>query len=324
MNVRGTLPVRGAMIGPAILLAICFAASCCFAEEVDITLGAAGNFAVLDIGCSSDPGVTPHCATPVSAGTVTNSNVTIVGNQGIGFGGSVNNMAPSHVTGNGVQYSSGQFTGSIDTGHIAGGIVTDPVQMNQAYLDAMNAFNTVKGLSAFTSQTFGTGGNLGVLNITGVSGLNIIQLNGTINNQINLMGPSNAFFVFNVTGNLNISGSSIVGNSTTISPDHILWNFITSGSTLSSMVDNQVFGTLLAPNSSFQGFHGAFGAIIRSQSGSLMSGATVTQDPFIGFSFVIPEPKPTLSVLGISFVMIAGAAWRRRKPVAIPDQGGVA
>jgi hypothetical protein len=297
-----------------------------FADVIDvadplptITLGAAGNFAVLEIGCSAN-----SCTPAVPAGSVTNSNVTIIGNQGVGFGGSINNMAPSHIMGDVVQYQANQITGSIDSGtptsHITGSILVQPDVMDQAYLDSINAFNTVKNLPASPGQTFGTGGtsNLGVLNITGSSGLNVIQLNGTINDTVNLTGPADAYFVINVTGNLNISGSEIAGNlSGGVTAQHVLWNFITPGTSLASMVGNQVNGTLLAPFSTFSGFHGAFGAIISGMSGSLMSSATVTQAPFSGFFPAVETPEPgTLAMMGMGLIGLFSAL-RRRKQAAL-------
>ena len=251
-------------------------------------LGSAANYAVLGIGSSSAGN---------TAGTLNNSLVTINGNQGVGFGGRVINMAPSSVNGNVFQYQNGQYGGP---GHLGGSLSTNAALLNQNYNDAMAAARLAASLSP--TQTFGSISS--ATTIHGNGGLNVININGNITNSITLNGTANDIFIINVTGTLALTGSTALGMSGGVGDANILYNFTGSG-TITTHVNNMVHGTLLAPNYDFI-LHSLNGRIIGGQNITLMSGAKVN-----GPSAPVPEPT-TLFLLGTGLAGVAAKLRKRR------------
>jgi hypothetical protein len=226
------------------------------------SLGAAGQFGVLGLQNTQ----------------INNSNVYITGNEGVSQGGKLTNMAPSTITGNAVESSSGQYSGP---GKLGGNLNIDPAMLMQAGTDALNASSTAAGLA--TTQTFGS--ITSPTTVTGNGGLNVIAVNGNIKSSLILSGTSSDIFIVNVTGSLSFSASSQLGL-TGVTADHVLYNFTGASGTISSQVGNVLNGTLLAPKYSFN-LDGAFyGEIIGGgKSIGLLSGAKVTQIPFSDASF---------------------------------------
>jgi hypothetical protein len=257
--------------------------------SVSQLLGSASNYAVLGIGSSS-------AGNP--AGTLNNSLVTINGNQGVGFGGRIINMAPSAVNGNVFQYQAGQYGGP---GHLGGSISTSGVLLNQAFADAMTAARLAASLSP--TQTFG--GISRATTINGNGGLNVININGDITTTLILNGSASDIFIVNVTGTLSLTGSTVLGVAGGVSGNNVLYNFTGSG-TITTHVNNMVNGTLLAPNYDYI-LHSLNGRIIGGQNITLMSGATVNGAP----PPPVPEPT-TMLLLGTGLAGIAATLRKRR------------
>lgn len=303
---RSVRTVRGTTLGLASLLTVCFAASSSFANLIVndptdpfVTLGTAGNFAVLGIGNSLG----------INAPLVTNNGALINGNEGIGFMGRIDNLVPSIINGNVVQFAPGQLFGA---GTLTGSLLTQPTTMDQAYIDSIVASSVAGGLTP--TQTFTLTG--APLTIIGNGGVNVIQLNGNITNSITLVGTSSDFFVINVNGGLTLTGTEALGV-LGVPVNHVLYNFTSSGFNLTSTITNQVNGTLLSVNNSLIGFANENGAIISNRTITLTSGAVVDQNSFIGVNVVppvIPPPVPepsSLSMLGGGVIIFFGLLYRR-------------
>ena len=240
----------------------------------------------------------------VASATITNSNVTITGNEGIFSSGTISNMAPSTVTGNVYEASSGEESGP---GHVGGSVIVDFSDLQTAVNDATSAATTAAGYTA--TQTFGTISS--ATTITGNGGLNVIDINGNITNSITLKGGASDIFVVNVTGSLTLTGATGLLLSG-INADQVLYNFDGSSGNISAQVGNTLDGTLLAPKYTITNGDGNYtGEIIASGNISLLSGATVTADDFIGVSS--PEPG-TMVLIGSGLIALALFARKRLPP----------
>lgn len=260
--------------------------------SVDQLLGSAANYAVLGIGSSSAGNY---------AGTLNNSLVTINGDQGVGFGGRIINMSPSSVTGNIFQYQGGQYGGP---GHLGGAISTNTVLLNQNFADAM----TAASLAASLSPTQTLGGITHSTTINGNGGLNVININGDITTSLILNGSAADIFIVNVTGTLSLTGSTELGVAGGVTANNVLYNFTGSGQTITTHVNNMVYGTLLAPNYDFI-LHSLNGRIIGGQNITLMSGATVNGPT----KPAPPVPEPTtILLLGSGLVGVTAHLRKRR------------
>ena len=221
-----------------------------------ISLGTANNYGVLGLKNTA----------------INNSLVTIHGNEGVSQGGKLTNMAPSTITGNVYEFASGQYSGP---GHLGGTVITNPALLTQNDSDALTAATTAAGLPA--TQTFGNISSN--TTVTGNGALNVIDINGNINlnnASLTLTGTASDVFVVNVTGTLTCGGTGGLMLGGGVTANHVLYNLTHSGSTVTSHVGNVFFGTLLAPNMSFN-LDGTFnGEIIGGgQSIALLSGAQV-------------------------------------------------
>ena len=73
---------------------------------------------------------------------ITNSLVTITGNEGVSQGGKLATMAPSTITGNVYEYASGQYSGP---GKLGGSVIVNSTLLAQNDTDASNASTTAAG-----------------------------------------------------------------------------------------------------------------------------------------------------------------------------------
>jgi choice-of-anchor A domain-containing protein len=117
--------------------------------------------------------------------------------------------------------------------------------------------------------------------VTGNGGLNVIAINGDIQNTVILSGNSNDVFIVNVTGTADLSGSETLGLAGGVTANHVLYNFTGSGGSIDILSSGAVDGTLLAPHDDFI-LDGTFNGEIIGGGPEiiLLPGATVNQDPF--------------------------------------------
>jgi choice-of-anchor A domain-containing protein len=196
-----------------------------FTDLSDLGAGP-GNYAILDLG----------------GGVVNLSNVYVTGNVGVYNGSSISNMAPSTISGNVFEYSAGQYSGP---GAYTGMTTINPTLMSQNRTGALNAAANADALVA--TQTFA---NISAATtITGVAGLNVIDINGNINlnnASLTLNGPANAYFVINVTGNLALGGTGGLMISGGVTTSDVLYNFTSANASLATHIGNVVNGIILA------------------------------------------------------------------------------
>jgi hypothetical protein len=203
---------------------------------------------------------------------IQNSLVTINGDEYVSEGGSLVNMAPSTINGNVFEFKSGQYSGP---GTLNGTLYVAPALLDSVNTDALNAAGALRALTP--TQT------LGAINtptmVIGNGGENVIDINGNITESLILSGSASDVFFINVSGTINLGGSSILAVTGGVSAGAVLYNLTGSGA-VQTHVGNVINGTLLAPNYSFK-LDGEFnGAVIGGGKGktiSLLSGAKVNQ-----------------------------------------------
>jgi hypothetical protein len=251
-------------------------------------LGAAGNFGVLEL---------------TGGNTVLNSLVTINGNEGAVSASTIQNNAPSTVTGDVYVDFASQYTGP---GTIGGSLITDAALMGSngtvqttvnGIISALNGFSYGPSLGNITTTT--------TLNAAGA--FNEFQL-GSINlNNQNLVinGSANSYVVVLVTGNMSLVGTASILLTGGITADHVLFYFNSSSGSISTNVGDVLNGIFLAPNSTMI-LDGVWnGEIIGGGNITLQSGMTVNQVQQVQ----VPEPS-TWSMLGLGLL---GLGLMRRK-----------
>jgi hypothetical protein len=202
-----------------------------------ITLGSAGNFAVL-----SDL-TTANATSSTTAANINANNYTINGNTGAP---TITGAAPDAFNGDVYTANSSQPMGTITgTYH-----PTSASTINAAAADAITASNQLAALT--TTQTFSS---LNGQTIVGDGGVNVISVTGNISGGFQVSGGANDIFVFNVLGTLDfnsgIAGANAGGS--TVTPSQIIYNFIgtTSGQVVNTMVPDTINGTLLSVNGNY-------------------------------------------------------------------------
>ena len=175
---------------------------------------------------------------------------------------------------------------------------------------AQNVSTFAAGLTptlTFASQLTGTA------TITGTAGLNVITMPSFQNVTLTLSGPSNAFFVFNISGELQtnlamtLSGGVLAAN--------VLWNLTgTTGQVLNTSGGNSLVGTFLATNGGqFQFSELQLDGEFINTGGNvqLVSGSQIeTADGFTVPSTPLPATLP-LFAGGLGAMGLLG--WRRKR-----------
>jgi choice-of-anchor A domain-containing protein len=252
------------------------------ADYIGSELGAAGNWAVLDIG---------------STGSVTMTGGSVIGNVGIA-GGSLNftgatiNGSADVGTGVTVTHTGGSVTGGINTG----------VNFSSAAGAARSASTTFAGLAATQSISGNQINGTTTISAAHPGGLNVIDLSGiTLTGQVlTLNGPAGSEFVFNDSGGMTLTSGQIVLTGGLTANDVVLNDTGTGGVTMTGGVLN---GTILAPNASVTLTSGLVdGEIIGGNSVTLTSGQVVDA-PHGAPGPIIGAGLPAFAFLGGGFLL---------------------
>lgn len=188
----------------------------------------------------------------------------------------------------------------------------------QAFADAAALSAAVAALGAHPDQTFTN--ITGTATITGMSGLNVINITGEKNATLTINGPADAIFLFNVSGSIDTNRPMILTGGVTAT--NILWNLVGTGTVLHTAGGNSLFGTFLAtgPKEDFQFSALRLTGQLIDTTGHIqfVSNSAMTAAPFEGEQEgppppPVPEPSAFL-MLGIGLVGFAGVL--RRKDVA--------
>jgi len=164
-----------------------------------VSLGQAGNYAIFSL--PENPLTTQTPGAPVNIGGTS----TVTGSVGIGPNSVLTVAGGSTITGNLDVASTGSY--SLGGGSTVGGTITTRIDFSQAVKDAVNASTSYTGLTAtqtlasITSNTTITGSGVNVINVTGN-----INLGGS--SALTLSGGANAYFIFNVSGTVMFGGTS--------------------------------------------------------------------------------------------------------------------
>ena len=231
-----------------------------------VSLGAAGQFGVLGLQNTQ----------------VTNLIAQIDGNEGVSQGGALQNSFFSKITGNVSESLSRQLSGA---GKLVGSVTANAALLATVDSSALAASSQAAALTP--TQTLGTIAHS--TTVTGNGGLNVIAINGNIQNSLILSGNSNDIFIVNVTGNVDLSGSETLGLAGGVTADHVLYNFTDHGGTINILSNSAVNGTLLALHDDII-VDGTFNGEIIGGGAELilLPGTTVNQDPFSA-----PATNPT-------------------------------
>jgi hypothetical protein len=221
-----------------------------------------------NLGCASQFTVFAMNS-PSATQTAQLGNTTITGDVAASSGVTVKLMAPSTINGNVYIAPGATFNQS---GHVNGTVFTNQSQLAQCRQDAINASAQAAALPPnFTSTNITTN-----TTITGVSGLNVVNVTGDINlggsNNLTLSGPADAFFVVNVGNKIALGGSAAIVAGGAMPSSHLLINMTGNGNNLlNTHIGNTIQGTLLGSRVGGT-LNGAFGSVILGQNFNMAGG----------------------------------------------------
>jgi len=255
------------------------------ADYIGSELGAAGNWAVLEVG----------------TGSVTMNGGSVVGNVGVTggsftlTGGTINGSAD---LGTGVifTHTGGSVTGSINT----------KFDLSSAVSAAQGASTAFTALKATQSVANGQINASTIINALNSGGLNVIDLSGiTLNGQVlTLSGSAGTEFVLNDSGAMTLNTAQIVLTGG-LSANDVVFNDTGAGSV--TITGGVVDGTILAPNASVTMASGRVNGEIIGGSSVTLTGGQVVDAPAPGP--VIGAGLPAFALLGGGFLL----AWRLRR-----------
>ncbi len=275
------------------------------ADFISTELGAAGNFAVLDINSNGNVSISG----PAPPGS-------ILGNVGV-LGTSSGNFSDSGVPLIGSLYLGGSQTANFSGGALPiGGVLTDQgallssaassaAKASSAF-SALTPTQTVSG-SQITNTTTITAGNPGGLNVINLSSITLG--NGAV---LTLSGSAGTEFILNDSGGMALNSADIVLAGGLTANDVVFNvtgnNVQASGGLLNESV---LAGTILAPNENVQLSPGSF-------AGSIISGGNINIASGANVSGVNGAPAPLIGASIPSFLILGGlllALWLRRTGV---------
>ncbi len=196
------------------------------------------------------------------------SGTTINGSVAVASGATLLTQSPSSVTGNLYLSSGGTFTGPLTVS----GATQTGVNLTATRLIA-GLVNVIAGV---LRPNFSYAGVTSSTTVTGVAGLNVVDVRGNINlanAALTLSGPSNAYFVLNVSGSITLSGTGAIKVGGSVQSSRVLVN-MTGGGAINTGSGDIVEGTLLGPTSGGS-LAGGFGDLLLGANFSLMPGSQV-------------------------------------------------
>jgi len=290
------------------------------AAGVVLALAAPVQAAVLDLGDAADYGLLAVPNTDDVPDVNLFASAKVTGDIAVGTDGSFTMFSSG--PGRGVfgdLYLAPGVSQSFSSGANLTGAIFTNVDLSQAIADALQASLDAAALTP--TQTFGTVNSTTTwISAGGVNVIDVTTIDLGALDVLTLSGASSDYFIINVSTGFNMSGSSQIVTSGGLNPNHVLFNFDSTGDPLSMTAVSSATGTFLAPFRDAQ-FDGA-----------LVSGAVIANDIRIGSSgelfhvpfepppppppsSVIPEPASSL-LLGLG--LLGGAFGRRRKASSLP------
>jgi len=286
----------------------------------DFNLGAAISYAVLGVSGSSTTGT----------GSV------MIGNVGVGSGGTLT-LNGSIVDGN-VQFQNSvvasgpgtNFTqnGALITGTVSGNVAQVGAAVTAAQTLATYAASQTPTISSLTNLSL-SGGSQTISATPGASNTVVNLKNLSLSNAtLNISGSASSYFIINIASTLALSNSTInlLGG---VTADHVLFDAEGKGSSV-TISSGSYAGTFLAMNR-YVSFSGGIldGQLLGGGASQVVLTGTVTVDDVSASPAASTAPEPaSLVLLGIGGIGTAGMfgwkQWRRRRSQPSSDSQPVA